>query len=385
MLKKLRYKFIIVTSSLVLAVILAIFMGLLITTHTGQKVRAYVSLEKYAEGVTDDISGVTDPKYAVIILDERFSEYYAENSVFDNNDYRLALVNEIMETGNENGRIGDIYYYKYEKNGETVIILGNFARERNIAKQTVTNTLIYVAGGCVLMIIVTYLLSFWVIKPVEQTLDEQKRFIADAGHELKTPLAIIKTNMDVLKTEVGKSEWLENIESQTNRMSELIGELIDLSKAEEKKGNAVKTEFNVLQLLKTTVLQFEVLAYENEKTIDIVASDDFKVKGSEKDFSKVVSVLMTNAVKYATPKTAIVVKAQANQKKISFYNEGCDVDTKDKDKLFERFYRFDSSRARSTGGSGLGLSIAQALCVANGWKIDAECQKDAYIVFTISF
>ena len=94
---------------------------------------------------------------------------------------------------------------------------------------------------------------------------------------------------------------------------------------------------------------------------------------------------MTNAVKYATPKTAIVVKAQSNQKKISFYNEGCDVDPKDKDKLFERFYRFDSSRARSTGGSGLGLSIAQALCVANGWKIDAECQKDVYIVFTISF
>lgn len=389
MLKRLRYKFILITSLLILVVILSIFLGLFISTKSNQKERAYASLREYGRLVDKDSSLANDPKFAVVKLTKTdvsgFKEYYVDGSSFSSEEYRIKLVKKVMDENKLCGNIGNVFYYKHFENDDTTIVLGDFSKEKSIAKQTIITIVIYTASGCAMMILLTYFLSFWVVKPVEESFNEQKRFIADAGHELKTPLAIIKTNMDVLKVDVGQNEWLGNIESQTERMNELIGELIDLSKAEEKTKVKVKTEFDVLTLLKTTVLQFEVLAYENAKTINIDATEDFKAKGNEKDFSKIVSIITTNAVKYATPKTAITVTCRSAQKKISFYNEGCDIEPKDKNKLFERFYRFDSSRSRSTGGSGLGLSIAKALCVANGWKIDVDCKKDAYMIFTVSF
>ncbi len=272
------------------------------------------------------------------------------------------------------GSIGNVYYkITYAGNVPQCIVSADFsyvllAYYDNINSALFTLTIIFAIVG-----VLVWLFSFWVFKPVEETLFKQRQFISDVSHELKTPIAIIMANADVLNR-TSETEYSSNIQSQSKRMGLLVNDLLTLSSLDEGNTNVKKQVFSASETVLKTLLPFDALAFETGKFLVFEIDEKLFVKGIPEDLSKICDVLIDNAVKYATKGTEIKVslKRDGNKIRLSVFNNGCNVYTEDKDRIFERFYRADTSRSRDKGGSGLGLSIAKSLAKRNNWKISAN-------------
>ena len=238
----------------------------------------------------------------------------------------------------------------------------------------------------VIMFILVSLLSKRAIKPVMESAEKQKQFITDAGHEIKTPLAIISASNDVLELNHGKTEWTESIRNQANRLDTLVKNLLSLSKMEEEKVQLVFTDFSASDLVWESVISFEALANGQGKHFQVNIQPDLTVTGDENGFRQVVSILLDNAVKYTCDQGEISVTLQEQSKAVSL--EVCNIsDTLpegDLNRLFDRFFRADPSRARESGSYGIGLSIAKAVANAHKWKINVHRGGDNRICFSVT-
>lgn len=272
------------------------------------------------------------------------------------------------------GSIGSIYYKVAIENNvpKTVAVMDCSAIIEGL-KEGEGSLLLYFLVIVAIMSVIAWLYSFWVFKPVEETLFKQREFISDVSHELKTPVAIISANADVLKSKE-YNNYLENIRTQTKRMGYLVNDLLTLSSIEEGTAPIKKEIFSASETIIKGLLPFDAVAFENGKFLKFNVEENLTVKGVRDDLSRILDILMENAVKYAKNGEEILVnlKKEGNKTILSVFNKGCSVKKQDKERLFERFYRADESRARNLGGSGLGLSIANSLCKRNGWKIKAN-------------
>ena len=216
--------------------------------------------------------------------------------------------------------------------------------------------------------------------------EKQKIFITDASHELKTPLAIINTSADVLEIENGNSKWLDNIHKQVNRMNELIGNMISLTKLEEEK-ELIKIDFSLSDLVMDISKEFEDLANSVNKRIDLDLEKNISYNGDENLIRQFISILLDNSIKYSKENSDIKVKLYKQNRKIVFSveNEAENLQKKKYDELFERFYRSDLSRNSKTGGYGIGLSLAQSIVLRHKGKLYAESFDGKSIIFTAKF
>ena len=230
----------------------------------------------------------------------------------------------------------------------------------------------------------SYVLSKKAVAPMVQAYEKQNAFITDASHELKTPLAIIKTSADVLEMEGGESKWTGNIHKQVNRLNGLIGNLISLTKLDE--SDALdKLDFSFSDVLNDCVTDVKDYALSLDKNIVTDIEDGISFKGNEKLIRQVIGILLDNAIKYAKENSDINVRLTKQNKKIVFTveNEADNLEIKNYNVLFERFYRADSSRNSKTGGYGIGLSIAQSIILKHKGKISADSIDGERIVFTV--
>lgn len=255
------------------------------------------------------------------------------------------------------------------------------------ADMTMTVIVVTICGFFVLFLII-WALSYWMVRPVKEALDQQRKFISDASHELKTPLTIINANIAVLKSENAGNNWVENIQDQTTRMNALIGDMLSLARLDE--SHSVMQEkpvrFNLSQAIVNSVLSFEAIAFEQRKHFDVAIQPDVEYFGVEQDVSKLCNLLVDNAVKYCNDGGQIEVKFHdANKPVLTVRNTGCLIDYADRFRIFERFYRGDDSRNRKTGGSGLGLAIVKALAEKYRWKINVDCHMHGDMVISIAF
>lgn len=239
--------------------------------------------------------------------------------------------------------------------------------------------------------ILVWVLSKRAVRPVIEQLDRQKQFITDAGHEIKTPLAIISANSDVLELQHGSNEWVGSIKNQTKRLDSLVKGLLSLARLDEGKSALEFSEFSLSKVASDTASGFETLAVKGEKTFSLQVQSDLVISGNEGSIRQLISILVDNAVKY-TPvggNIAIVLARQGNTKKILFEVVNT-YDTAngeiDMERLFDRFYRADSSRAsgRETGGYGIGLSIAKEIAQLHKCRITANRQ-GGLICFRVLF
>lgn len=216
--------------------------------------------------------------------------------------------------------------------------------------------------------------------------EKQKHFISDASHELKTPLTIISANADVLSDEIGDNKWLNYIKSQTERMNVLVNDLLNLTRIENKTADFVCSEFNLSKAIESTALPFECQAFEMQKSLDIDIQEDLMFKGSEDHIKQMTAIFIDNALKYSNDqgKIKITLKAQGDKRILSVFNTGSGIKEDEKEKIFERFYRSDDSRARSTGGYGLGLAIAKSIIDRYKFKISIEIAEGESICFTVT-
>lgn len=223
-----------------------------------------------------------------------------------------------------------------------------------------------------------------IIQPIKKSFYRQKKFISDASHELKTPVAVISANADVLKIQ-GENVYLDNIKSQTERMKVLVNNMLTLSRIDEDKPKLNKSTFSLSDEIIKVILPFDAVAFENKKFLEFDVPDNISYYGDSESLKKVLTILLDNAIKYADSGSTVKVKLKKEKSKISVsvFNNGSQIESDESSKIFDRFYRGDYSRSSENGGSGLGLSIAKSICDLNKWKIFAKSIINESMTITI--
>ena len=243
--------------------------------------------------------------------------------------------------------------------------------------------------GCILVyVLVLTGLCNLIIRPFVDNMENQKRFITNAGHELKTPIAIISANTEALELIQGKSEWTANILTQVKRLSRLISSLITLSKmGEKRKEDLQKEELDLTPLFKDTVEQFRPLVKADDKTLSLTAPDTLPVMTDQRSLVELINILMDNAVKYCDDKGTIAASLTRRGKQgfvIAISNAYAKGEGEDYSHYFERFYRGDSSHDSTIPGYGIGLSMAKEMVALLDGQISVS-YKDHIITYALTF
>lgn len=235
------------------------------------------------------------------------------------------------------------------------------------------STLIMLAV-CLIIFVVVTLYSKKAINPLIESVDKQKQFITNAGHELKTPVAIIMANADVLEMKNGKDdEWVNSIKKQAERLDTLIKNLLKMAKIDELNSKPEFCKFSVSEMAEEMATSFQVVANGNGNSIEKIIADNVEMNGDKESVHELISIFLDNAVKYVSPEGGITVSLsmQGKMVRLEVSNDHEYMSKDDCSKLFDRFYRSDSSRARKTGGYGIGLSMAATIVKIHSGKISA--------------
>lgn len=319
------------------------------------------------------------------------------------NIYTLLDINEenlkeiVVKINTNENKLGKIKFeessFGYLKdNGKkgSRIVLINRESQKDLLNGILRTFLIIGGISLLLLLAVSIFITNKILEPVIESFERQKQFIADASHELKTPLAIIKTNSSVIKGNKDESvssqmKWLNYIEDQTSRMGELIEEMLSLAKIDSGKELLDFTNFNISHLVDNIILTFEAVIFENSIEFESDIQEEIYIKGDKEKIKKAITVLLDNAIKYTNKngKISVFVKEDKSKVKIEVKNTGLGIKKEDLDKIFERFYRVDGSRTRETGGYGLGLSIAKSIIETHKGKIYANSTVGKETTFTI--
>lgn len=235
-------------------------------------------------------------------------------------------------------------------------------------------------------LLVAHIFANWAVKPVALSMQKQKEFIANASHELKTPLGVINASVDILASDYGENKWIDTIKNEVLDMNKLIKDLLYLAQIDSDKMTYKREKFNLSNLILKDSLTFESIIFEQKKEFDVKCADDITIEGDEQRIHQLFLILLDNAIKHTSENDVISIKLNnlGNKVLLEVNNTGEGIDESEKDKIFERFYRSDSSRTRATGGTGLGLSIAKEIVELHKGKISVESEKGKFISFFVT-
>lgn len=299
----------------------------------------------------------------------------------------VEYARSIWEKGSSRGFSDDYRYLVREKGSETEIFFLDCGRSLDTLRNfVITGIAVSLASLLVILLLLSFL-SGRIVKPFSESYEKQRRFITDAGHELKTPLTIIDADAQILEMDLGENEWLRDIQQQTRRLADLTHDLILLSRMEEDSTRLQPIEFPLSDVVEETVQAFQALARTQGKTLSCSAQKMVSMYGDEKAVRRLVTILLDNAVKYteAGGSISLTLEKQRNGIRLSVYNTTSFISREHLDHLFERFYRTDQSRNSQTGGYGLGLSIAAAIVNAHKGRITASTEDEKSLRVTVTF
>ena len=317
--------------------------------------------ETVTEVSTDFIASVTQEEaeeYARNILDGKREKGYYKN-------YRFQIISD---------------------NNEKIVIFLNCSMELHSARNVLLISCLMGAVCLLIVFLLVLLLSRRAMEPYIRNMERQKRFITDASHEIKTPLTSIATSVDVIEMEYGTDEWIENIHKQTAKMSRMVADLVTLSRLDEENPFPEKTEFSLSDAAWEVAEPFASLAKAQGKNYTQRIEENLTLWGNPDSIRQLISILLDNALKYSDEHGSIrldIYKIRGKTK-IEVFNTCILEDTRNLSRLFDRFYRPDDSRSKKTGGTGIGLSIAQAVAEAYGGKIKVHSKDGKSILFQVS-
>ena len=297
-------------------------------------------------------------------------------------DDTAEYLSAAMENGEGYGRCGSFRFYVAHtgENQNMAIFLDGYQQFRSM--RTVLLWSLAADAGCILLVVLlVVLLSRRAIDPVVRSAQQQKQFITDASHELKTPITVIATSLKVLEMEVGQQKWIDKAQTQTEKLTELVNSLVTLSRMDEEESPLKMESFPISDAVGETAESFRDLAQSRGHELALTIQPDLTYRGDEYAVRQLVSILLDNAVKYAAPESSITLTLEKGRKGVVLRqsNRCTDPAGIDAAKLFDRFYQADPSRG--SGGFGIGLSIARGIAESHRGSIRAALSGDV-ITFT---
>lgn len=407
MLRTLKIKFIGITMSL-LGLVLFLVLG-----------SAYVSSIRTFDGMTERALAETidQPSYVPLVIANtngdslpHISCYvvegtYAGDSIkFDTNLSVLGFstrriangVRWALDSDEDSGTAwnGNIRWVRRLDGSHFRIAFVSMQGIHEMLRSQLLNSLAIFVIAMLLLFLFTYFLSRWAFAPVERSWEQQVRFIADASHELKTPLSVIKADLQILdQSPSGFSNsdrvWIARANEEVRRMQGLVTELLELAEAENvARSFETRTDLvDFTSVVEKSSLQLDPVAFERAISIETHSDNDVYVRGNVNELERLVTILIENACKYANPRSSIDVCLQeiGSSAVLDVNNMGDPIKAEDLPHLFERFYRTDHARTREgQGGYGLGLAIAKTITEAHGGTISARSDREHGTTFTLT-
>jgi len=274
--------------------------------------------------------------------------------------------------------------YSYNYNLDTIVILNTNSINERLRIVLIESIIILVVFELIIYVI-SKSLTKRITKPAREAFNKQKDFIADASHELKTPLAVIMASSDELKTDKKNKKYVDNIKYESDRMNTLIKSLLDLSKLENGVSINNYKEENISRVIEKICLTFDSIAFEQNINIKINIEENINLICNKEEIERLISIILDNAIKHSYKDSTIEVnlKKEKNNIYIEITNSGNPIISGDEEKIFERFYRADKSRNRESNRYGLGLAIAKNIVINHNGIIKAS-SKDGKTTFYIN-
>ena len=330
-----------------------------------------------------------DRYFEIIVKPDGTTTLLTRNTDAMTGEEAEELAQEILREEKESGYRDDYrYLVRSDTDGTTVVSLLDCTTD---AKSLADLRVITLAVGLLGMLIAFFFILFTsqkAVLPLEESMQKQKRFITDAGHELKTPLSVIATNMDILTMDLGENEWVEGTKKQVSRMKKLVNNLVSLSKMDEQDATLIFETFSISDAAYECFDLYQSVADSAGKRLEAEIAEEIEVKAEENSIRQIFSILLDNAIKYAEGDRVIRVRLYREGKKVFFETENewaRNVEPEKLDTLFDRFTRGDRSRSGADGrnGFGLGLAIARAAAEKNHAALTAAETEEGRLRFTL--
>lgn len=332
-----------------------------------------------------------ESRYFTVVIDEYGNILNANMSQIATIDKETATqyAQKVLNKGNQTGFIDNFRYTVNEDFNGTRISFLDCGRRLDSFKTFLYTSIGVAFAGLVVIFFAVFVLSGRIIRPIAESYNKQKQFITDAGHEIKTPLTIINANVDILEMELGENnESLQDIQQQTKRLRSLTEDLVMLARMEEAEQKMVKVGFPISDVIAETAAPFQRLAISQGKEFVLNIQPMLSFYGNDKSINQLTSILLDNALKYSPTDGTIALTLERQNKTLylsCFNTTETEVKPEQLKRVFDRFYRTDSSRNSETGGHGIGLSVAKAIVTAHGGKISAFTRDGHSFQITAAF
>ena len=412
MIYRLQRKFILICTVSVLAVVTLVFGVILVLNISSMNKNIDVLVDRVSEGggrfpIPFDESEMPErrppmenPNFDFITSEtpfatRHFSVFFdGEGNVdktFTDSIYSIdeaqavEYAKSVVQDGDERGWISNYRYKLFSTENGAAVVFVDGSMSRSATVQSVTIAGFVLLGCAALVLVLIFLLSKRAVRPIAESYEKQKQFITDANHELKTPLTLILANLDIAEDELGKNEWLEDIRAEGHRMTELVNQLVALSRMDEDGGDVSFSEVNFGDLVQQTVSEFEPIVKDREKRLLASIDNNVICNGDEALLHRLVGILLDNAIKYCDAEGEINITLKGGRKvMLTVENTYKAVDEIELNRLFDRFYRADKAR-KFIGGYGIGLSMAKSIVEKHKGEVSVYKKDEKTIGFKVVF
>ncbi len=399
MIKQLRLKFIIATMLIVTIMLCVIFSLIYYFTKTNLEQNSISMMQSIAinpfqlEHPNGETLDVQLP-YFTLQVNDQGELISVGGGYYDLSDENLLqeLIDQVLSSGQTTGTLKEynLRFYQSEFLHLHVLIFADISSEVSTLNHLIRTCAIIGTLSFLLFLMINLFLSYWISRPVAEAWQQQKRFVADASHELKTPLTVISTNAEILLNsdydQSIKAQCADRIMYMSAQMRSLVEGLLDLAKADQIGNDMFMERLDLSQTIKDAILPFEAVFFE--QGLDLIAGihPRIYIKGSQRHLEQLISILLDNAQKYSLHTKPVYIKlwlVGRNRCRFTISNPCHPVNNEQLQDIFKRFYRIDKDRT-SNGSYGLGLSIAERIVIAHKGKIWASYQEDI-ITFSVEF
>lgn len=411
MIQTLRKKFIIINMSLVFLVLVIVFSVICVSTYQRLQEESHAAMERALDEEESDKlepqleitgisekpvreSGSTVPAFSVDVDTKGTIISSVKGNVSISETILAEAVAEVLDLGKSEGILHDLdlRFLLQDTSDGAKIAFADRSGEISSMQSLLLISLLVGVGGLIAFFFISLFLSNWVLRPLEKAWEQQRQFVADASHELKTPLTVILANIGILEAHRKDSierqmKWVDNTKEEALQMKEMVNDLLFLAKSDAARVPRIAARLNFSDLIWSCILPFEPVAFEAGVTIQTKIDPDLMVIGDESQLKQLMAILLDNACKYAGKGGSVTVTLKRDQELINLlvHNTGATIPAEDLPHVFERFYRVDKSRVRQRGGYGLGLAIAKSIVDSHHGKITVASSEDNGTGFWVQF